>query len=58
MFGLSDYLTAKLLWGLVLVVAGGIYGFWRGWKGLPLDKTPEEEDRAAQRRDHLDGPLL
>lgn len=58
MFGLSDYLTAKLLWGIVLVIGAGIYGFVRGWKGLPLDRTPEEEEQAARRRDHLDGPLL
>lgn len=37
MFGLSDYLSAKLAWGIVLVVAAGIYGFWRGIHGKRMD---------------------
>lgn len=35
---MSDYLWAKVWWGVILVVAACCYGFWRGLKGKPLDR--------------------
>lgn len=34
---MSDYLWAKLIWAIVLVIAAGIYGGWRGWHGKGMD---------------------
>jgi hypothetical protein len=42
MFGLSDYLSAKLLWGIALVVAAGAYGFWRGIHGKKMGDDDSE----------------
>jgi hypothetical protein len=36
----SDYLIAKLI---LVAIAAGIYGFWRGFNGLPLERGPNEE---------------
>lgn len=43
MFGLSDYLSAKLLLGIGLCIAAAVYGAWRGWHGKPLDQ--DEDDK-------------
>jgi hypothetical protein len=61
MHRMSDYILAKIWWGVFLVVAACIYGFWRGWKGRPLDKTEDEmaaEHGHRQETDRLKGPML
>lgn len=41
---MSDFLWAKLIWGVILVIAAGAYGFWRGihGKGMTDDDTPQK----------------
>jgi hypothetical protein len=38
----SDYLIAKLI---LIAVGAAIYGAWRGWNGLPLERQPDEDDQ-------------
>lgn len=38
---MSDYLWAKVWWGVALCIGAAIYGAWRGWHGLPLDDEDE-----------------
>lgn len=43
----TDFLLAKLI---IAAVAAGVWGFYRGWHGLPLE--PGEGERGEGRAGH------